>query len=367
MKEIFKGMQVLELASVLAGPGTGLFFGELGARVQKIENKTTGGDVTRKWKLQSEAKDAPFSAYYASVNHGKEICLLDLNLPEDREKVYLQIASADVVITNFREKEAKKLGMRYVDFQIYNMEIIHGNITAYGEHDERPGFDLLLQAETGFMSMNGSPESGPLKMPVAMIDLLASHQLKEGLLVAMLQKMKTGQGAYVSVSLYETALASLVNQASNYLNSSYVPGTSGSLHPNIAPYGEILHTRDGSKIVLAIGTDKQFIALCQLLDLGGLASEPPFATNADRVKHRVSLNELLNESSRRLDVSFILERASILQVPLGKIHSLDVVFSAAAAQDMIRTEIRDGMLLKSVSSVAFAIRNSSKREQDKFI
>jgi crotonobetainyl-CoA:carnitine CoA-transferase CaiB-like acyl-CoA transferase len=356
MKEIFKDLNVLELASVLAGPATGLFFAELGARVQKVENKTTKGDVTRTWKLHAEAKDAPFSAYYASLNHGKEICLLDLNMPEDREKVYRQIASADVVITNFREKEAKKLGMRYADFQLYNKEIIHGNITAYGEHDDRPGYDLLLQAETGFMSMNGSAESGPLKMPIAMIDVLASHQLKEGLLVAMLQKMKTGQGAYVSVSLYETALASLVNQAANYLNTSYIPGIAGSLHPNIAPYGEILLTQDESKIVLAIGTDKQFAALCQLLSLNRLIGDPRFATNAERISNRASLKEMLIAAARRLDASVILEKASILQVPLGIIQSLDAVLNSPAAQDMIREEIRDGMLLKSVRSVAFTVQ-----------
>ena len=353
MKEIFKGLKVLELANVLAGPATGLFFAELGAQVQKVENKTTGGDITRKWKLAAEDKDASFSAYYAAVNHGKETCMLDLNLAEDREKVYSLIASADIVITNFREKEAKKLGMRYADFCIRNKQIIHGNITAYGEQDERPGFDLLLQAETGFMSMNGSPESGPLKMPVAMIDLLASHQLKEGILVALIRKIKTGQGAYVCVSLYDTAIASLVNQAANYLNTACVPGTTGSAHPNIAPYGEILQTRDGVKIVLAIGTDKQFAALCLLLEQPALASDAKYKTNPERVRNRLVLNKMLQEAAMRLDAADLLEQARKLQVPLASIECLDAVFRASAAQAMVREEWREGKLLKTVRSIAF--------------
>ena len=267
-------IKVVELASVLAGPAVGMFFAELGAEVIKIENKTTGGDVTRSWKLPSEDPAAPASAYYASVNWGKTVWMCDLQHAEDRDRVLQAIDQADVVISNFRPDAAQKLGMSYPQLSARNPRLLFGQITGFGDDDPLPAFDVVLQAEAGFLYMSGHPGGAPAKMPVALIDLLAAHQLKEGLLLALLERSQTGKGSKVSVSLYHAALASLANQATNWLIAGKIPQRMGTLHPNIAPYGELFACKDGGQIVLAVGNDRQFQQLCKTLKLDVLATAP---------------------------------------------------------------------------------------------
>ena len=293
MKAIFKDLKVLELANVLAGPAVGMFFAELGAKVTKIENKTTGGDITRQWKLPKEGKESASSAYYASVNWGKNNLFMDLSVKADKEVVYKLVKGADIVISNYKYGDDKKLGMDYANLKKINPTIIYGHISGFGEKDLRTGFDVVLQAESGFMSMNGTSESGPIKMPVAMIDILTAHQLKEALLIALLQKSTSGKGAYVSVSLMSSAISSLANQASNWLMEAHVPTRIGSLHPTIAPYGEIFKSKDKKEIVLAIGTNKQFKNLCAVLGKSELSNDEKFKTNTLRVKNRIDLRNTI--------------------------------------------------------------------------
>ena len=255
---MLSNLKVIELASVLAGPDVGMFFSELGAEVIKIENKLLNGDVTRKWKSANEDKNTNVSAYFSSVNWNKKHLFLNLTDKVDKQKVYNLIASADIVITNFKPGDDTKLGMDYSTLKNHNSSLIYGVINGYGSNSKRVAYDVILQAETGFMSMNGTLESGPIKMPVALIDVLAAHQLKEGLLLALLNREKTKKGAFVEVSLYDTALASLKNQATNWLMNNFIPQPIGSLHPNIAPYGETFKTKDGKLLILAIGTDHHF-------------------------------------------------------------------------------------------------------------
>jgi crotonobetainyl-CoA:carnitine CoA-transferase CaiB-like acyl-CoA transferase len=212
---------------------------------------------------------------------------------------------------------------------------------------------MILHPALTWCSMNGTAGSGPLKMPVALIDVLAAHQLKEALLLAIIKRMKTGKGSFVSVSLYETALASLINQASNYLNTGYVPGLSGSLHPNIAPYGEVLITRDGKKIVLAVGNDKQFGALCRVLNLAELASDHLFATNAMRLRNRLALEGKMQEAASLSDSDALLLKIKKEGVPAGIIRSLAEVFASPAAQTMVLVEENEGKAFRVVSSLGF--------------
>ena len=205
MTSMLKNLKVVELASILAGPAVGTFFAELGAQVLKVENKKTAGDITRSWKVAGENPVAAVSAYYASANWGKEVIFADLSNPTEREEIYGHIAEADIVIANFKAGADKKLGMDYDTIRKLNPSIIYAHITGYGENNPRPAFDALLQAETGYMSMNGTADSGPLKMPVAMIDILAAHQLKEGILLALLHRSQSEEGAYVGISLYDAA------------------------------------------------------------------------------------------------------------------------------------------------------------------
>ncbi len=331
----FKDLKIIELANVLAGPAVGLFFAELGARVTKIENPLTKGDVTRSWKLPTENQSSPTSAYYASVNWNKTTLFIDLTSEVGKQKIYELIKDADIVISNYKPGDDTKLRMDYATLKKINPQLIYGHITGYGTTNSRTAYDLILQAETGFMYMNGNATSGPLKMPVALIDILAAHQLKEGILLALIKKLKTKTGSFVTVSLEQAAVASLANQASNWLMCSYNHPPSGSLHPNIAPYGELFKTADDKQIVLAIGNDKQFKKLCELLDRASLATDVRFVNNAQRIIHRTDLFECIQAAIRLLDAKPFLENCIQHDVPAGIIKSVKEVFEKKQLSSLI--------------------------------
>jgi len=353
MNAIFKDLKVIELSSVLAGPAVGMFFSELGADVIKIENKRTGGDVTRTWRLGSEDKDAPVSAYYCAINWKKEVKMLDLSSPEDKQLVYDLIKDADVVIANYKKSSAQKLGMDYETLKAINAQLIYANISGFGEESERVAFDVVLQAESGFMFMNGQPDSLPTKMPVALIDILAAHQLKEGILVALLQRYKIGEGCYVSISLLEAAVASLANQATNWLMAGHIPQQMGSLHPNIAPYGEVFKSKDGKLLILSIGSNKQFVTLCHCLNRNDLLEVEAYKTNMGRVKNRVALAAELEKTFLHLEAASILAECHKNFVPIGQVRNMKEVFEQEAATDMLLKEDIDGMDTVRVRTAAF--------------
>lgn len=336
LQNFFSDLVVVELASVLAGPSAGMFFAELGARVIKIENKTTGGDVTRRWKVPGEQADYPFSAYYQHVNYGKEIHLLDLTTKEDQQRVHNLVRQADIVISNFLPAKAITMRMDEETLRTINPQVIFAHLSAFGESHTRPAFDVVLQAEAGFLFMTGQPDSPPAKMPVALIDLLAAHQLKEGILLALIHRLRTQQGASVKTSLIEAAIASLANQATNWLVAGHIPQRLGSEHPNIAPYGDIFITQDHHAVVLAIGTERQFERLCQILDLAEVASDPRFSNNLQRVKHRPTLQNLLQSKIKKLDRTVLLNQLEQAGIPAGAIRSMPEVFDLPQAQALIQ-------------------------------
>jgi len=352
---MFKNLKVIELAGVLAGPAVGMFFAELGAEVIKIENAKTGGDMTRKWKLPSENPDATISAYFSSVNCYKKYLFKNLQNPADRQEIYRLIESADIVLTNFKKGSDEKFKMDYKTLSALNPRLIYGSITGFVSKAEKVAFDLVLQAETGFMFMNGTQESGPVKMPVALIDVLAAHQLKEGVLIALLKKEKTGRGAYVSVSLEESALASLANQACNFLMAKHIPQRMGSLHPNIAPYGEIVKTRDGFNLVLAIGTDAQFKAFCKIIGRDDLGSHPDFSENPNRVKNRVELEKAILVAVKKMRKEELMAKCLKNYVPIGEIKNLQQVMQNPVARNMILKEEINGEPTERLKTVAFHI------------
>jgi len=354
-KKLFKDLKVVELASVLAGPAVGMFFAELGAEVLKIENKRTDGDVTRRWKLPAEDAELPDSAYYHSINWGKRVLLLDLREEADREEAYRHISEADVVISNFRPAAARRLGMDAGTLRGRYPALIHAQLTAFDEEQaERPAFDVVLQAESGFLYMSGEPGRDPVKMPVALIDLLAAHQLKEGILLALLKRERTGRGSYVRTSLLEAALVSLANQATNWLMGGVVPQRTGCRHPNIAPYGDIFTTSDEKQVVIAVGTEAQFQSLCSCLELEHLSDDERFATNAARVRHREALLAALAPAFQQYDRAALMARLLAEQVPVGSIRDLSEVFALPTAQRMIlEGPVANGRLTRRVRTVAF--------------
>lgn len=351
MQEIFKGVKVVELASVLAGPAVGMFFAELGAEVIKIENATTGGDVTRSWKLPSERQDVAGSAYFYSVNYNKTHLFLDLDKADDRAKTLDLLKGCDIVISNFKNTSAQRLGMDYDSLKAINPTIIYAQIYGYDAEDETPAFDVVLQAETGFMHINGERGGKAVKMPVALIDILAAHQLKEAILIALLQRERTGKGAFVSTSLYESAVASLANQATNWLVAQQIPQRIGSEHPNIAPYGDVFDTADAAQIVIACGTERQWKNLCDALDLTHLKDDNLFKTNALRVKNRQKLLEILRGPIASFQRDALLDLLKKHGVPAAAIRTMPEVFEHPLAQKMILENGEE----KRVKTVAFRV------------
>jgi crotonobetainyl-CoA:carnitine CoA-transferase CaiB-like acyl-CoA transferase len=357
VQPIFKDLKVIELAGVLAGPSVGHFFAELGATVIKIENPKTNGDVTRSWKLKTENPKDKTSAYFWSVNSLKTFLFLDVTIPSQLQKIYDLIKEADIVITNFKAGDDKKLKLDYATLSPLNSKLILASINGFGHESPRTAYDLILQAESGFMYMNGEPNAKPLKMPVALIDLLAGHQLKEAILISLLNRYKTNKGCHVSVSLFDSAIASLANQATNWLVGNYLPKSLGSLHPNIAPYGELFETKDNHLITFAIGSNKQFKHLCELIQFSSLANDPKYANNQLRVQNRTQLYALLYNYIKEFNFKDILNLCLEKEVPIGKIRNLKEVFELPEAQDMIRRFEFEKKELSNVSGIAFKFLN----------
>lgn len=349
---MFENLTILDASTVLAGPSVGTFFAELGARVIKIENPRVP-DVTRSWKLSVEDPNSPISAYFSSVNYKKEYVSLDLSSSEGQQEFLKLIQTSDILISNFKFGDEAKFGITDEHLRALNPKLICGKISGFGSASDRVAYDLILQAESGMMSMNGTPESGPVKMPVAFIDVLAAHHLKEGLLLALLKRQENGIGTTVSVSLYDAAVSSLINQASNYLMTGKVPQRIGSLHPNIAPYGEIFQTKNEQLITFAIGSNAHFVKLCTFLGLEELIQDPKFNDNPSRVVNRTILFELLENKINSLNADEILTAMLEQKVPAGKIKNLAEVFSDEDAQSLVREETIDGISTKRVSSIAF--------------
>jgi crotonobetainyl-CoA:carnitine CoA-transferase CaiB-like acyl-CoA transferase len=345
-------LKIIDLSTVLAGPSVGSFFAELGAEVIKIESPQFP-DVTRSWKLPTEDSLSTVSAYFSSVNYRKKYIQLDFSDSSQKEELMHLISEADILLMNFKASTELKFGLSPELLQTKFPQLIIGKITGFGEENDRVAYDLILQAETGFMSMNGTPESGPVKMPVALIDVLAAHQLKEGILVALLDRISSGKGRAISVSLYDAAISSLANQASNYLMTHQVPQRIGSLHPNIAPYGEIFTTKDGFQITLAIGSDVHFQKLGAVLSFPDLAQDPRFMSNQLRVKNRLELADIIKDKLIHVEADDFLSRCHEMYVPAARIKNLAEVFQDLPAQQLVRQEEISGVNTKRITSIAF--------------
>ncbi len=328
---VLAGLQVIELATVLAGPAVGQFMAELGATVIKVE--PPAGDVTRAWRLAGETA-AP-SAYYASVNWGKTVCTIDLKAPEGRAELHRLVATADVVISNHRPADATKLAADPDTLRALNPRLIYARLTGYGASDPRGGYDAVVQAEAGFMHLNGQADGPPTKMPVALMDLLAAHQLKQAILLALLHRERTGAGALVEVDLLRAGLSSLANQSSAVLWSGAAPERIGSEHPSIVPYGTVFVTADGAQVLLAVGSDAQFRALCAVLGAPTLAADARYATNPQRVVHRTALLAALAPLLAAHTAEALLAALAAAGVPAGRVNSVNAALALPQAQALL--------------------------------
>ncbi|MFN3916877.1 MAG: CaiB/BaiF CoA transferase family protein [Flavobacteriales bacterium] len=350
----FNHLTVLEFAGVLAGPSVGMFFSELGAKVIKIENRNRGGDMTRSWKLPIESNE-DISAYFCAVNYNKEYIDLDLTNEEDRRIAYNLIKSSDIVLSNFKAGDDKKLGLTNEIIKNLNPSCIIGKINGFSSDENRVAFDVVLQAETGYIAMTGTNEQSLAKLPVAFIDLFAAHQLKEGILIALIEKLQTGRGAIIEVSLEDAAIASLANQASNFLMRNHIPKPIGTEHPNIAPYGDLFYDRNKTPLLFAIGTDKQFGSLCSVLGLDELAKTEAYKTNAGRIKNRNSLILEIQNAVSNFDRESLIKELTRLKIPCASVLAMNEVFEKESAQNLILEEIIENQHTKRVKTTVFKI------------
>jgi len=241
------------------------------------------------------------------------------------------VAASDVVISNYIPRAARSLKADYASLKAIKDDIIVGSIVGYRPDSDRPGYDAIIQAEAGYYYINGNPNLPgwlPTKMPVPLMDILAGHQLKQALLMALLRKERSGAGANVTVSLFDAAVSALTNQATGWLVAGQVPQPLGSEHPNIAPYGSVYQTRDDHAIVLGVGTDRQFAHLCDLLDRPGLPDDERFRINRDRVENRHALNHILAEAIRVFNRDDLLRMCEERRIPAGAVRQVDEVMQS---------------------------------------
>ena len=349
---MFNELKILELSNVLAGPAVGMFFAELGAKVFKVENKLSKGDITRNWKLPNEKKE-DLSAYFCSVNYNKKHIFLDFNNKEDVLVLEKLIKESDIIITNFKEGDAEKFNLDFESCKTIKSDIIYAHIGGFKSNPKRVAFDIILQAETGFIKMTGN-KNAYAKMPVALIDVLAAHQIKEGILAALILQKNERKAYKISTTLEETAIASLMNQSSNFLMANHSPKPIGTLHPNISPYGEIINTLDKKNLILAIGSDKQFEIFCNLIDLENRWKQL-FKNNVYRVKKRDYLLYVINKKTKKINSKKLLNSCHELKIPIGEINSIEEVLEKKIAKEMILEETIGIQKTKRIKTIAFKL------------
>ncbi len=293
MSQALAGLRVVDFTRVLAGPFCTMLMGDLGADVIKIEHPVRGDD-TRQWGPPWDGTGQ--SAYFVSVNRNKRSLTLNLQTEEGQKLARQLIADSQVVIENFKVGQMAEFGLGYEDLRAINPGLVYCSITGYGQsgpYRDRPGYDYVIQAMSGLMSITG-PVAGPsTKVGVAMADVIAGLFALSSILAAIRYRENTGQGQYIDIALLDTQIAALVNVASNYLVSGQTPPRYGDQHPNIVPY-QTFHASD-AEFVVAVGNDRQFAQLCALIDRPDLPADPRYATNPARVQHRASLIPLLQE------------------------------------------------------------------------
>lgn len=315
MKGLLQGLKVLDLSSVLAGPLTGSFLAECGAHVIKVE--APQGDVTQTWRAKGEAAEGT-SAYYASANTGKRVVSCDLKTKEGKAWLRCELEDADILLQNMKWRDLERMGLLPHQLKSDFPSLIHIRLVGHDMDASRLAYDVVIQAETGFMSMNGHPDRPPARMPVALMDVLASHQMRTAVLGGLYHRETKGRGWYAEVSLLGSGLTALANQGTNALINGLVPQRQGSLHPNIAPYGDLLQCANGW-LVLAVGSDAQFEGLCKTLGVGHLATRSAFDNNASRVTHRDAMMIELHAAASTWSWQDLHQALHEARVPAGAV------------------------------------------------
>jgi crotonobetainyl-CoA:carnitine CoA-transferase CaiB-like acyl-CoA transferase len=321
-------LRILDFSRVLAGPLATMTLADLGAAVTKVERPGSGDD-TRSWGPPHDS--AGEATYFQAVNRNKTSVVLDLGDPGDLAAARRLARASDVVVENFRPGVMAKLGLDYETLAAGNPGLVYCSITGFGGTGagaELPGYDLLVQALGGLISITGEPDGEPLKVGVALVDVIAGLYAAVGILAALEHRRASGEGQLVEVDLLSALLAGLVNQGSAFTVAGVVPGRMGNRHPSIAPY-ELLHCGEG-EIVLAVGNDRQFRDLCEVLGRPALGDDERFATNPARVENRAALQPLLEEALTDRPAAEWVDLLRARRVPAGVVNDVGAAFAFAA-------------------------------------
>jgi crotonobetainyl-CoA:carnitine CoA-transferase CaiB-like acyl-CoA transferase len=341
-------LKVLDLSRVLAGPWAGQILGDLGADVIKVEHPVRGDD-TRGWGppfiKDEEGRETGDAAYFLSTNRNKRSVALDIATAEGAEIVRRLAAQSDVVIENFKVGGLKKYGLDYASLRAVKPDLVYCSITGFGQEGPRAaqaGYDFMIQGMAGLMSVTGLPDGvpggGPVKVGVALSDIMTGLYAVIGILAALAHRDRTGEGQQVDMALFDVTLAALANQAANYLVGGRAPDRLGNAHPNIVPY-EAFRTADGW-MILAVGNDGQFRKFCEVAGAPELADDPRFATNAGRVRHRDALTPRVAELIAPRPLDWWLAALDAAGVPCGPINTLDRAFAdPQAVQRGLKVEL----------------------------
>lgn len=334
MAGALSGIRVLDLSRVLAGPWAAQTLGDMGAEVIKVERPNTGDD-TRSWgpPYVKDANGEPTreSAYFMCANRNKKSVTIDFTRPEGQKLVRQLAAKSDIVVENFKVGGLKQYGLDYASLSAIDPRLIYCSITGFGQtgpYAPRPGYDFLIQAMGGLMSVtghsDGQPGGGPMKVGVALTDVMTGLYATIAVLGALAARGNTGRGQHIDMSLLDVQVACLASQAMNYLHGGVIPGRLGNAHPNVVPYQDF-PTADGS-IILAVGNDNQFAKLCAVLERPELAADSRFVSNAARVANRNELVSILRSLISQRTTDAWLAQLESAGVPSGPVNTLDRVF-----------------------------------------
>ncbi|GAA0612696.1 CaiB/BaiF CoA-transferase family protein [Brevundimonas kwangchunensis] len=355
------GVRVLDLSRVLAGPWATQTLADLGAEVIKIE-RPGAGDDTRLWgppfttKADGSRGDA---AYFLCANRGKKSVAIDIATPEGAAAVRELAKTCDVVVENFKTGGLRKYGLDFAGLSAVNPKLIYCSITGFGQSGpdaHRAGYDYMIQAMGGLMSVTGQPDGAPgaepMKVGVAVVDLFTGLYASNAIMAGLLHARATGEGQHIDIALFDVQAAMLANQATNYFVSGQAPTRMGNAHPNLAPY-QPFPCSDGM-VVIAVGNDGQFRSLCTALEIEAMGMEPRFATNAQRIAHRGELTALLSDRTARHGMKALMTMLDAAGVPCGPVNTIDQVFEEPQAihRGLVVEQTRDDLegVVKTVAS-----------------
>jgi crotonobetainyl-CoA:carnitine CoA-transferase CaiB-like acyl-CoA transferase len=329
MSSALEGIKVLDLSRVLAGPWATMTLGDLGAEIWKVEQPGCGDD-TRSWAPPSVSG---VSTYFLGANRNKKSLAIDIGTDDGRELVVELAKKADVLVENFRPATLRKFRLNYSDLQAINPRLVVCSISGYGRGhalEERPGYDFIIQAESGFMSITGASDGEPMRLGVAFIDLISGMNAVQAILAALYMRERTGEGQWLDIGLTDSALFMLANVASGYLNTGNEPARYGNAHPSIVPY-QLFDCADG-RIAIAVGNDDQFRRFCKIIALVGPAADERFSTNRARAENRTKLLPLIQQQLSTRTLVALLEELRSAGIPAGEVQTVKQAFESEVAR-----------------------------------